>query len=54
MINMIQIMMNASHVLLKSWGEAQYGIRLYNLAQDNISPVKPIHFSEGYESTKLL
>ena len=51
---MIQIMTKALYMLLQSWGRVQYAIRFYNLAQDNVSPLKSLHFSEGYASAKPL
>ena len=41
-------------VLSHAVAEVQYAIRLYNLAQDNIIPVNPLHCSEGYASAKPL
>ena len=39
-LHIFQIMMNAPRALLQPWGTVKYNIRLYNLAQDNVSLVK--------------
>ena len=43
-------LMNGSATKLR----LQYTVRLYNPAQDNVSPLNPLHYSEGYASDKLL
>ena len=43
MLDILQMMKISSQALLQSWGELQHAVRLYSLAQDNVSLVNPIH-----------
>ena len=40
---MIQIMMNAYHKLIHSWGAVQRSAMLYNLAWYNATPLNPVY-----------
>ena len=51
---MIQSMMKVSHTLIQSCRAVQYTAGLYNLAQDNVSPVNPLNCLEGYVCTNPL
>ena len=54
MLNVPRNMTKVSQTLLKKWGAVQYTVRLYNLAQDNLIPVNPLHFSEDFAIDKPL
>ena len=43
---MLQIMMNASHVLIKSCVAVHYAVSLYNIARENLSSVNPLQCLE--------
>ena len=53
-LNMLQIMTNALHVLLQSWGAVQHTARLYNLAQDNIRLVNPANLEIVRRAAQVL
>ena len=53
-INMLQIMTNALHMLLQSWGAVQHIVRLYNLAKDNICLVNPANLESDQRVTQVL
>ena len=53
-LNMLQIMTNALHLLLQSWGAVQHNARLYNLAQDNIRLVNPANLESVQRVAQVL
>ena len=50
---MLQSIKSDLYTLLHSWGAVQNDVRLYNLAQNNVSMVNPVQFPEGYASTNM-
>ena len=53
-LNIPQIMMNASHALLRLWGAVQHAVRLYNLARYIASTVNPIYVESYWRFMPVL